>query len=58
MSEQYLGDRRAKKDITYSDEESLAIPFVHAMTVKDNTAYMACGTGGKMQDKIVHDGGV
>lgn len=46
MSEQYLGDRKAEKDITYSDEESLAIPFVHAMTVKDDTAYMACGTGG------------
>ncbi|WP_005031323.1 LVIVD repeat-containing protein [Holophaga foetida] len=46
MAEQYLGDRLARKDIAYSDEESLKIPYLHALTVRDDVAYLAYATGG------------
>lgn len=46
MKDQYLGDNVGKNNISYNDTESLGIPYVHAMTVRDDIAYVAGGAGG------------
>jgi hypothetical protein len=45
-SAQYLGDKKQGNIVSYDDEESLNLPFVHAMTVKDDFVYVANGAGG------------
>lgn len=46
MGEQFAGDKKPRGVIAYSDEESLEVPYVHAMTVRDDKCFIAGGTGG------------